>query len=403
VGANVRTIILAVPPLLPLIQRDLGLSHTGIGLLTALPVLIMGIGAWPAGLIMHRAGGRFSVALGLLVVGAGSLLRGVWPSALPLFTVTVVLSLGIALAQTSVVALVRLWFPHRIGYSTALYTNGIIFGETLGAGLTVPLLARLGPDAWRFTVAAWGMPVLAVLFLWLLAAPEGKPPRASASPDFLGTRRPSEPVRIAGRPLWLMAAHLGLLSGCCSLIYFNMNAWIAPFNAALGQSPVTPLSLTLLNASQLPVCLCLTPFAHRLTGRRAPFAVSGGFCLVAIMGWALSPATLQPLWAVVFGGSTVAVLVLGLALPPFFATPATVARLVGATLSVSYLLSFSGQVIGGRLWDLTGRPIFAFLPVFAASVALIVLAALLPRRRNSVPERPHGGMMVSSALGVADR
>ncbi|HTE86415.1 MAG TPA: hypothetical protein VK821_16975, partial [Dehalococcoidia bacterium] len=69
----------------------------------------------------------------------------------------------------------------------------------------------------------------------------------------------------------------------------------------------------------------------------------------------------------------------------------------------SYLLSFSGQVIGGRLWDLTGRPIFAFLPVFAASVALIVLAALLPRRRNSVPERPHGGMMVSSALGVADR
>ncbi|HET9319958.1 MAG TPA: MFS transporter, partial [Bryobacteraceae bacterium] len=279
-----------------------------------------------------------------------------------------------------------LWFPRRIGLASALYTNGIIFGEALGAGLTLPVLALIGPDAWRLTVALWGVPVLVVLIVWLAIAPEGRPPPATAkrgrSDGLTAAQSPASGGRIAGRPFWLLGLHLGLLSGCCSLIYFNMNAWTAPYNAAVGNTAVTPLSLTLLNASQLPVCLTLTPFAQRLTGRRLPFALSGLFCLAAIAGWTWTPSVLQPVWAALFGGSTVAVLVLGLALPPYFATPATVARLVGATLTVSYLLSFSGQVLGGRLWDLSGRPIFAFAPVPVAALALIVLATLLPTRRR---------------------
>jgi CP family cyanate transporter-like MFS transporter len=349
---------------------------------------------------MHRLGGRVAVALGLLIIGIGAALRAIWPSALPLYLMTAVLSLGIALAQTSTVALVRLWFPRRIGFASALYTNGIIFGEALGAGLTLPLLGLFGPDAWRLTVAAWAAPVIAVLALWLASTPEGRPPVAASRQrpmtaekgtdakqgpaHAIGHAIGPEDMRIAGRPFWLLGIHLGLLSGCCSLIYFNMNAWTAPYNAALGNSSLTPLSLALLNASQLPVCLALTPFAQRMTGRRLPFALSGLFCLVAIAGWTWTPAAMQPIWAAVFGGSSVAVLVLGLALPPFYSTPETVARLVGATLSVSYLLSFAGQIVGGRLWDLSGQPIFAFAPVPVAALALVLLAALLPGRSSQI-------------------
>src|SRR6266705_4102057 len=48
-GFNLRSVILAVPPVLPLIQRDLGLSYSETGLLTALPVLVLAVGALPAG------------------------------------------------------------------------------------------------------------------------------------------------------------------------------------------------------------------------------------------------------------------------------------------------------------------------------------------------------------------
>jgi MFS transporter, CP family, cyanate transporter len=360
---------------LPQIARDLQLSHTATGLLTALPVLCMGLGAGPAGLLMPRFGGRLAVALGLALVGAGAMLRAISPTIWPLYAMTVVLSLGIALAQTSIVALVRIWFPGRIGFASALYTNGVIIGEALAAGLTLPLLTLFGADAWRPAVAVWGIPVFVVLVLWMAVTPPGKPPPKHI--DAGGANRVAELT--VPRPFMLLGLHLGLLSGSCSVIYFTMNAWTAPYNAAMGQSGVTALSLALLNASQLPVCLCLTPFAQRLTGARLPFALSGIFCLVAMVGWVMTPPGLQPLWAAVFGASSVSVLVLGLALPPFFASPAAVARLVGVTLTVSYLLSFSAQVVGGRLWDVTGHPLAAFAPIPLAGVLMVVLAILLPR------------------------
>ena len=51
VGFNLRSVILGVPPVLPLIQHDLQLSYTATGLLTALPVLVLGVGSWPSGLL----------------------------------------------------------------------------------------------------------------------------------------------------------------------------------------------------------------------------------------------------------------------------------------------------------------------------------------------------------------
>src|SRR6476469_1789230 len=62
VGVNLRSVILAVPPVLPLIQRDLRLSYTATGLLTSLPLLLMCAFALPAGLLAGRFGGRRIVA-----------------------------------------------------------------------------------------------------------------------------------------------------------------------------------------------------------------------------------------------------------------------------------------------------------------------------------------------------
>ncbi len=80
VGFNLRTVILAVPPVLPLIQHDLGLSYTETGVLTALPILVLGCCAWPAGLLVGRIGGRHCVTIGLILLSVGTFLRVLWPS-----------------------------------------------------------------------------------------------------------------------------------------------------------------------------------------------------------------------------------------------------------------------------------------------------------------------------------
>lgn len=382
VGANLRSILLAVPPVLPLIQTDLGLSHTATGLLIALPVLCMGATAWPCGWLAGRLGGRTAVAVGLTLLAAGGLLRAVWPLALPLYLFTVVLSVGIALGQTTIIVLMRLWFPDRIGLVSALYTDGIIAGEALSAGLTVPVILHwLGHDAWRGSFIVWSLPALIALALWLWVAPR----RQAAPPERHEAVPTAQPAISAGRGRGVLglALRLGLLSGSGSVLYFGMNAWIAPYDTAFGHSGMASLALGVLNASQLPVCLALTPLAQRLAGRRLPFVFAGCACIACVTGWVVAPYTWQPLWAALLGASGVSTLVLGIGLPPLFATRENVGRLAGGALTVSYSLGFVGPLMGGWLWDLSGHATLAFLPVGIAGLGLILLGATLPSRPQS--------------------
>jgi CP family cyanate transporter-like MFS transporter len=390
VGINLRTVILAVPPVLPLIKRDLALSYTATGLLTSTPILLMAVAAWPAGTLAGRLGARRAVAWGLALLAAGTLLRAVWPSTVPLFIFTVLLSLGIAVGQTAMPVLARQWFPRRIGLISALFTDGLILGETIGAGLTVPvMLALLGRDAWPATFVVWGMPVVVTLALWLWLAPSASALNAGPLPRLLpsqrGRRRDAmSPVHVSGsenvRQPRVRAWQLGIVLGSASLIFFTMNGWIATYNQALQRSALTPLTLLVLNAAQLPVSFGMTPFAQRLAGRRWPFVTAGVICSMAIAGWLAMPAATEPVWVALLGGSSAFVFVLGIALPPLLAGREEVARLTGITLMLGYSIAFLGPLVGGGLWDLFALPGLAFAPVVAAALALIVLGALLPPR-----------------------
>ncbi|HKV58139.1 MAG TPA: MFS transporter [Ktedonobacteraceae bacterium] len=387
IGINLRSVILAVPPVLPLIKHDLDLSYTATGLLTSMPILIMGATAWSSGLLVERIGGRNAVTFGLLLLAGGALLRALWPGAFPLFLFTVLLSLGIALTQTTVPVLVRRWFPAHIGLATALFTDGLIIGETLGAGATVPVMSGfLGSNAWVATFIFWGLPVVVLLVFWLWLAPAA-PPQAFILPSSKETITEAGEVLPAPKTKTSVSTlHLGFLLGSGSLIYFAMNSWIANYNQAINHANLTPLALTILNAAQIPSSLLVTFFAQRMTGRRWPFVLAGSICFGAILGWIFTPASLEYLWAALLGASSALVFTLALALPALLAAPGKVARLTGATLSIGYGTAFVGPFIGGGLWDLFNLPALAFLPVFLASILLIFLGTFLPVYGARIPK-----------------
>ncbi len=377
VGFNLRSVILAVPPILPLIQHDLRLNYTATGLLTALPVLVLAVAAWPAGLLAERIGAQTCVSIGLALLGGGALLRALWPAAALLFLFTLLMSLGIALAQTAVPVLARRWFPAHIGLVAALFSDGLIIGEAVAAGMTVPLMLQIwGRDAWTATFIFWGVPVIALLVLWIWLTP---PVAArSTSPAGVTTAAAAKDSTSTTQRVRVGALHLGIMLGAGSLIYFGMNGWIASYNQAIRYAVLTPGVLTILNAAQLPSSLAVTLFAQRLAGRRWPFITAGAICAIAIVGWIFTPAPLELLWAALLGGSSALVFTLGIALPPLLAKPGEVARLTGITISLTYAVAFVGPLIGGQLWDLFQLPAVAFLPVALASILLIVLGALLP-------------------------
>jgi CP family cyanate transporter-like MFS transporter len=382
VGINLRTVILGVPPILPLIQHDLRLSYTVTGLLTALPVLVLGISAWLSGLLAERIGERACVSFGLALLGGGALLRALWPTTFTLLLFTLLLSLGIALGQTAVPPLARRWFPAQIGLVTAVFSDGLIIGESVAAGLTVPLMVRyFGADAWGATFLFWGIPVLVSLFLWLSLAPpiqKAAPVRNNAAAPVAAEVAREKMSKPAGARV--NGLHLGIMLGANSLIYFGMNGWIASYNQAMHVSSLTPLALAVLNLAQLPASIGVTFFAQSLAGRRWPFIISGAICALAVVGWVFAPPSLEILWAALLGGSSALIFTLGIALPPLLAKPGEVARLTGTTLSLTYCVAFVGPLIGGQLWDILHIPAVAFLPIAAAGVTLVVLGALLPPR-----------------------
>ncbi len=383
VGFNLRSVLLGVPPVLPLIQHDLGLSYTLTGLLTALPVLVLAAGAWPSGLLAERIGARLSVSIGLGLLATGTILRAFRISIPSLFFFTLILSIGITVSQTAIPVLIRRWYPKQIGLVSALFSDGLILGEAVAAGITVLVMVRfLGNDNWAGTFVFWGIPAVVLFALWLLLAPPG-PSRANRPPfshqhattKSLDGSSPAQRKRVN-------ALHLGILVGGGSLIYFGMNAWIASYNQALHQSFITPAALLSLNAAQLPVSIGVTFVAQHIAGRRWPFIVAGIISAFAIAGWIFTPTELQPLWAALLGGSGALVFTLGIALPPLLASPHEVGHLAGITLSLTYGVAFVGPFIGGALWDLFKVPALAFVPVAIASAMLIVLGALLPSRSS---------------------
>jgi MFS transporter, CP family, cyanate transporter len=385
VGVNLRATLLSVPPLLSLIQHDLSLNYTETGVLSALPTLVMGLGAWPAGRIGTRIGGRAAVGWGMALVAAATLARSFFPGAITFLIFTGAMSAGVALGQTSIPMLARQWFPERIGFVSALFTDGLTLGETIAAAATYPLMrAWFGPDAWPAALAVWAVPAALIMVLWLwLAPPDPTKRRAgdgAANVDATLGAAASHAERHSVSP-WL----IGGVMGAGSLIYFGMNNWIAPYNTAVygaQAAALTPLALFAINVAQLPVTIGLTPIMGRLVGRRWPLMLAGVVCLIAVAGWLWTPGDFQPLWGALMGASSAGVFTFSIAMPALYGHDGAVAKLTGASLMVSYTTAFVGPFIGGALWDTFHLPALALLPVGVAALSLLVLPPLLPRWRD---------------------
>jgi CP family cyanate transporter-like MFS transporter len=152
-GVGLRLTILAVPPVISLIQADLQLSGTEIGILTGLPIVLFGVAALPGSLLIARFGAVAILVTGLTIAGIASALRGAVLDVFVLYGATIVMGAGIAIMQPALPPLVRQWLPERVSFATALYTNGLLVGETLAVMLTIPNVLPLVDNSWRWALA----------------------------------------------------------------------------------------------------------------------------------------------------------------------------------------------------------------------------------------------------------
>lgn len=99
VGNALRLPILAVPPVIPALRSEFGLSGTEIGILTGLPVILFAAAAMPGSRLVARLGAVAAAVAGLLLAAFGSALRGAAPDMATLFAATIVMGVGVAVTQ----------------------------------------------------------------------------------------------------------------------------------------------------------------------------------------------------------------------------------------------------------------------------------------------------------------
>src|SRR6185436_16653334 len=225
-GVGLRLTILAVPPVIALMQADLALSGTQVGILSGLPVIVFGIAALPGSLLIARCGALAALVTGLVIGGIASGLRGALLNVWALYAFTIVMSAGITVMQTALPPLVRAWMPQRVSFGTALYTNGLLVGETLPVMLMVPLVFPLVGDSWRGGLAAWGVPLILIALLTAVLAP-----RPQAAARGAATAQPHWWPNWRDKFIWQGAV---LIAGANS-IYFASNAFLPGYLTEAGR------------------------------------------------------------------------------------------------------------------------------------------------------------------------
>jgi CP family cyanate transporter-like MFS transporter len=369
-GVALRLTILAVPPVIPLIHDELSLSETEIGILTGLPSLLFAFAAVPGSLLIARLGIRAALVLGLAVTAIGGALRGAVPNVAWLYAMTIAMGAGVAIMQVTMPPAVRAWLPKRIGFATAVYTNGLLIGELLPVALMLPLVLPLVGGSWQWGFVVWSIPVAVIAMAVMLVAPASAPNGSGLArrrwwPDWRETL------------IW----RLGIMLGTINATYFATNAFLPDYMRSIGQSEWISAALSGLNAGQLPASLLLLVLAGRLERKAWPYVACGLLCVVATGGivfgagaWIVAAATLQ-------GFAASAILILVLALPPLLSPPDDVHRVTAAMFTISYSCAVIVPVISGLAWDLTGIAGTAFLPIALCGAVLVILAPAI----NHVP------------------
>jgi CP family cyanate transporter-like MFS transporter len=363
VALNLRPALAAVPPVLDTIQADLGLSATGAGLLTALPVVCMGLFAPVGAALARRVGRELAVACALTLVAAGTLVRGLEAAPLTLYGGTLVAGIGIALGGALLPGVVKAWFPARAGTVTGLYTAGLVTGAMVAAAATVPLMQALGVG-WPAAIAAWGLLAGAALAAWV---PVTRGLRAGAGPAAPGRVRLPWGSGVAWR--------VTLYMGSQSLLYYAALTWLSPLFVAAGWTAGRAgLLLGLFSFTQIFSALAVPALADRTGDHRPWIAACVGLATVMLAAFALVPTAAPWLWAALLGLGVGGMFALALTLLVKLASsPAAAARLSGMALLVGYLLAATGPVLAGALYDAAGNYRVPFLVLAAIGAATLAL------------------------------
>jgi sugar phosphate permease len=209
------------------IMADLGITATAVGGVLAMYFYIYAAMQFPSGVLADTLGPRKTISLGSLIASIGSIIFGMAPSLLLLYTGRLLISLGVSVIFISILKLLTEWFQSHF---FARVTSLTAFIGNIGSLLaTTPMALLIMAVGWRFSFVSIGIASLVVSFAcWFII--RNKPedaglPSPSITEQYISAQQPS-PDREQNETTLTLGERIRLL-------FTNKYIW-PPFLISLG-------------------------------------------------------------------------------------------------------------------------------------------------------------------------
>ncbi|CAE6824832.1 cyanate transporter [Paraburkholderia nemoris] len=372
IGINLRPLLTSISPLMTTIRDATGLSFYGASLLTSLPVVAMGIGAFGAGALTRSIGETRGVALGLLAIALACGARWSTASGAALLATAALAGVGVAAIQALLPAVLKQRFPARVPLAMGVFSASIMGGGGLGARLSPWVSAAMG--SWHAGLAVWAIPALVALLCWL--GLNRGPSHGSAA-----QRAPADAIAFSlwrKRRAWTLGLYFGIVNGG----YTTLVAWLPAFyqqhGASVAESGSLLAGMTVFQAA----AALLLPLAAAPFRDRRPWLILGlSAQLVGLLGLIFWPDAAPLVWVAIAGAGLGGTFSLTLVTAMDHSAHHSVAgKLVAFTQGVGFVAAAITPVFAGMVRGWTGGFGAAWVMLAISVAAMIVVSVFFSPR-----------------------
>lgn len=363
---NLRAAVTSLSALFGQVAADLpGFS---ISLMGILPLICFAVFGYVTPAVKARLGFEKALALSMLMVGAGLLLRAGTSNFIVFLLSSVVALAGMAFGNVLLPPLFKKYFPERTGLVTSLYAVMIAFSAGVPSVLSAETVDVWG---WRWSIGVWAIVGFASVFPWVI--------QCIRRPELTRPVAPSAQNRTIPVYRWKQTWGMALLFGVGGMLpMYTIINWLPTYLIGEGMSLSTAgMCLFLYNTLGIfhsfivpivigkmrrPFSLVLFALVLQLVGYLGfMFAVDYSlvWCVITAPGLLTIPATFQ-----LFNLRS--------------RTPEGATSLSAFVQFVGYLFAAVGPWLFGLLKDMTGAwtipfgflIVMSFIMTFAGWVAM---------------------------------
>ena len=366
-----------IAPLVEPILQDLDMTSGQMGLVLGVWQLMFIVSASPLGTLVDRIGERRAIAIGLSVVLASLVLRGLAVDFVTLLLAVALFGLGGPVISIGAPKVVSLWFRgNQRGIAAGIYGTGPVTGMAIALSTAASVVVPL-TGSWRGVSLVYGVVVAAVLLLWLLLA-RNAPPEARQDGNADAQDSNERGLSVLGDLLRVGNVRLILALGAVAfMLNHGLQNWLPTLltekGMTLEQAGTWVGVATAFGVAGQLLLPSLARQGYRVMTLGAMLALS------AVTTAGLAALTGAPVIAVLLVSSVVRVPLMPVLTLLLMETKGVGARRIGSAAGLFFAASevggFSGPFVMGLLRDATGD---LSAGVYALACIAGVMLVLLP-------------------------